>query len=52
MQIIVRKKGTEQERKKRETAQSILKHYYNREVRDGAKARFPVSKDSIKKVYQ
>lgn len=52
MQIIVRGKGSEPQRRKSETARSILKHYYSREQRDGARARFPVKKEVIRKLYE
>jgi hypothetical protein len=53
MQIIVRKTGTEVERKKKETARDILGHYYKREIRDGSRFRTKggFSKDAIKRVY-
>lgn len=51
MQIIVKKKGTEPERRRREGIQQILQAYYRREQRDGAKAKFPASKSAIKKLY-
>jgi hypothetical protein len=54
MQIIVRKVGTEVERRKKETAQEILRHYYGREIRDGSRWRVKSghSKEQIKKVYE
>lgn len=51
MQILIRKKGTEPERRKREAAGAILRHYYNREIRDGAGIRLPVPKETIRKLY-
>ena len=52
MQILIRKKGTEPERRKREAASQILRHYYNREIRDGSRIRLPVTKETIRKVYR
>lgn len=53
MQIIVRGKGTEALRKKREAAEAIRKHYYNREIRDGSRFRSKAgTKEQIKKVYE
>jgi hypothetical protein len=53
MQIIVRKAGTEVERRKKETAHEILRHYYAREIRDGSRFRVKSghSKEQIRKVY-
>lgn len=54
MNIIVRGKGNESERRKKESAVQILKHYYSREIRDGSKFRLPKtvkSKDQIKRLY-
>lgn len=52
LQIIVKKTGTEAERRKSEAASAILKHYHQREIRDGARFRSKAgSKDQIKKVY-
>jgi hypothetical protein len=52
VQIIVPKKGTEAERRKREAAVQILKHYYGREIRDGSRFRSKAgSKAQVKKVY-
>jgi hypothetical protein len=52
VQIIVRKKGTEVERKKAETSAQILKHYYGREQRDGSRMKLPASKERIKRLYE
>jgi hypothetical protein len=54
MQIIVRQQGTEAERRKQEAAQEILKHYYGREIRDGARFRTKgdITKAQIRKVYE
>lgn len=53
MQIIIRRKGTEPERRKREAAVQILKHYYGREIRDGSRFRTKgdVTKAQIKRIY-
>jgi hypothetical protein len=53
MQIIVRKAGSEVERRKKESAQEILRHYYGREIRDGSRFRVKngATKEQIKKVY-
>jgi hypothetical protein len=53
MQIIVAKKGTEAERRKREASAQILKHYYGREIRDGSRFRTKggFSKAQIRQVY-
>lgn len=55
MQILIRKTGrTEPERRKREAATQILRHYYSREIRDGSRIRLPagVTKEMIRKVYR
>ena len=52
MQIIVKKAGTEIERRKKETSAQILKHYYGREIRDGTRIRLPTSKAVIRKLYE
>lgn len=54
MQIIVRSKKSETDRRKSETAGQILKHYYNREIRDGSRMKLPQtvkSKEVIKRLY-
>ena len=51
MQIIVRGQGSEPERRKREAAQAILKHYYRREQVQGSRIKLPASKATIRKVY-
>lgn len=52
MQIIVRQKGSEAERKKAESATQILRHYYGREIRDGARFRSKAgTKEQIKRLY-
>jgi hypothetical protein len=54
VQIIVPKKGTEAERKKREAYGQILKHYYGRENRDGSRFRTKggLNKEQIRKLYE
>jgi len=53
VQIIVPKKGTEAERKKKEAYAQILRRYYEREIRDGSRFRSKAgSKEQIKKVYE
>ena len=54
MEIIVRKPGSEVERRKSETAQQILRHYYNREIRDGSRFRVKngATKEQVRKVYE
>jgi hypothetical protein len=52
MQIIVRKKGSEAERRKGEAAAQILKHYYGREIRDGTRMKLVASKERIKNLYE
>ena len=52
MQIIVKRRGSEPFRRKAEAARAILKRYHQREIRDGARARFPVAKEAIKKLYE
>jgi hypothetical protein len=52
MQIIVKDKRTENERKKAESSAQILKHYYGREQRDGARMKLVASKERIKKLYE
>lgn len=53
MQIIVKDKRTEGERRKSEHAAHILRHYYGREIRDGARFRSKAgTKATIRKVYE
>jgi hypothetical protein len=53
VQIIVPKNGTEAERKKREAYGQIIKHYYGREIRDGARFRSKAgTKEQIRKLYE
>jgi hypothetical protein len=54
MQIIVRKAGSEVERRKKENAQEILRHYYHREIRDGSRFRVKSghSKEQIKNAFR
>jgi hypothetical protein len=51
--ILVRRRGTETERRKQESAAQIRRHYYNREIRDGTRMRLPpnTTKEQIKKLY-
>jgi len=52
MNIIVPKKGTEPERRKREAYGQILKHYYGREIRDGSRFKSKAgTKAQIKRIY-
>jgi hypothetical protein len=51
MQILVRKAESEVERRKKETASAILRHYYNREIRDGSRMKLVASKERIKRLY-
>lgn len=51
MNIII-KKGTELARKKRRTFDQILRHYYDREIRDGSRFRSKAgTKEQIRKLY-
>jgi hypothetical protein len=52
MQIIVKRGGNEKERRSAEAKQQTLRHYYNREIRDGSRFRHKAgySKEAIKKV--
>jgi hypothetical protein len=54
VQIIVPKKGSEPSRRQREAYGQILKHYYGREIRDGARFRTKgdITKAQIRKVYE
>ena len=51
MQIIVKDRRSESERKKGETSAQILRHYYNRECRDGTRMKLPATKETIKRLY-
>jgi hypothetical protein len=52
MQIIVKDKRSENERRKAESSAQILKHYYGREQRDGTRMKLPASKERIKRLYE
>jgi hypothetical protein len=53
MEIIVRKKESEVERRKAETSAQILRHYYEREIRDGSRFRSKAgTKKQIKEAYK
>jgi hypothetical protein len=52
MQIIVKDRRSETERRKAETSAQILKAYYKREVRDGSRMKLPATKATIKKLYE
>ena len=52
MQIIVRDKRSEKERRKQEDSQAILRHYYSREIRDGTRMKLVAPKRVIKALYE
>jgi hypothetical protein len=53
MEIIVRKGGSESDRRKREAARAIVKHYYEREIRDGSRFKTKAgTKEQIRRVYE
>ena len=53
IQIITRDQGLEAERRKKEAARTILKHYYDREKRDGSRFKSKAgTKEQIKRVYE
>jgi hypothetical protein len=52
MQIIVRDKRSEAQRRKGEDSAAILKHYYGREIRDGTRMKLVASKQIIKRLYE
>jgi hypothetical protein len=54
MQIIVRSSKSELERRNAERAAETLRHYYGREIRDGArfKTKTGGTKEQIKKVLR
>jgi len=52
MQIIIRDKRPEAERRKKEDSAAILKHYYKREIRDGTRMKLPAKKEVIRKLYE
>lgn len=51
MQIIVKSKKSELERRKAESAAQTLRGYYKNECRDGSRFRSRFTKATIKKVY-
>jgi hypothetical protein len=52
--IIVRKKGSETERKRKEAYAQVLKRYYQREIRDGSRWRTKsgATKAQVKELYE
>ena len=52
MEIIVRDKRPEPERRKAEAAQQIMRHYYGREIRDGTRMKLVAPKETIKALYE
>jgi len=53
VQIISRdKRSSENERRKKEDSVAILKHYYNREIRDGTRMKLVAKKSVIKRLYE
>jgi hypothetical protein len=52
MEIIVRDKRPEPERRKSEAAKEILRHYYGREIRDGTWMKLVATKERIKRLYE
>lgn len=53
MQIIVRQRGSEAQRRKREASRAIVKHYYDREIRDGSRFKSKAgTKEQIRKAYE
>jgi len=52
VQIIIRDKRSEAERRKKEDSAAILKHYYAREIRDGNRMKLPARKEVIKRLYE
>jgi hypothetical protein len=54
MQIIVKSSKTELERRNTERAAETLRHYYGREIRDGARFRTKTggTKEQIKRVLR
>jgi hypothetical protein len=53
LNIIIRRPGTEAQRKKAVLYRECLKHYYDRECRDGTRIKLPpnVTKKAIKELY-
>ena len=53
MEIIIKEHGHAAERRKREAAAQILRHYYDREIRDGSRfASKAGTKEQIRRVYE
>jgi hypothetical protein len=53
MQIIVKSKKSESERRSEEHASQTKRHYYDREIRDGARFKSKAgSKEQIKKALE
>jgi hypothetical protein len=52
MQIIVRDKRSESERRRAETSAQILRHYYERELRDGSRMKLVAPKKVIRELYE
>jgi hypothetical protein len=53
LNIIVRRSGTEAQRKKSVLYKECMRHYYDRECRDGARMKLPktATKKQIKELY-
>jgi hypothetical protein len=53
LNIIIRRPGTEAQRKKAVLYRECLKHYYGRECRDGTRMKLPktATKQQIKELY-
>jgi hypothetical protein len=53
LNIIIRRPGTEAQRKKAVLYRECLKHYYDRECRDGTRIKLPpnATKKAIKELY-
>jgi hypothetical protein len=53
LNIIIRRPGTEAQRKKAVLYRECLQHYYKRECRDGARMKLPLTatKKQIKELY-
>jgi hypothetical protein len=61
MQIILRDKRSEAERRKKEDSLAILRRYYEREIRDGTRMKMPIdntrggrpaTKEKVKRLYE
>jgi hypothetical protein len=53
LNIIIRRPGTEAQRKKAALYRECLKHYYDRECRDGSRMQLPktATKKQVKELY-